>query len=153
MKLGFTGTREGMTPSQVCALLHLIHDLKPDELHHGDCVGADEQAHHAAEIMKVERIVVHPSEDDRYQAFTYTNTDNMMAGIEPEDVGVEVYDPKPYLERNQAIVDECDVLVATPKTKEEQQRSGTWATVRMARKAGKKVYVLYPDEVYPPSPS
>ena len=52
---------------------------------------------------------------------------------------------KDYLVRNHDIVDVCDVLVATPGQKEEQIRSGTWATIRYARKIRKQIIIVYPD--------
>lgn len=48
-----------------------------------------------------------------------------------------------YMKRNDALVAECDVLVAFPNRLVETNRSGTWATVRRARAAGKDV------DVYP----
>jgi len=53
--------------------------------------------------------------------------------------------PKPYLERNHNIVDESELLIACPKSKEEELRSGTWATVRYARKKGVRIILIYPD--------
>ena len=44
MKIGITGTREGMNDSQVSRVTQLLFDMGPDhELHHGDCVGVDIQ--------------------------------------------------------------------------------------------------------------
>jgi hypothetical protein len=37
------------------------------------------------------------------------------------------------------------VVIACPFERTEQQRSGTWATVRMARKAGKPLVIVYPQ--------
>lgn len=50
-----------------------------------------------------------------------------------------------YLDRNREMVDGADVLIAFPKTAEEETRSGTWATIRYARKVGVEVH-LYPLE-------
>lgn len=44
-----------------------------------------------------------------------------------------------YLHRDDVVVENLDVLMAFPKTPSEILRSGTWATVRRARKANKKV--------------
>jgi len=52
---------------------------------------------------------------------------------------------KPYLARNQDIVDETEVLIAVPAQKKEIVRSGTWATIRRARKAGRLIYFIFPD--------
>jgi hypothetical protein len=46
--------------------------------------------------------------------------------------------------RNHRIVDMTRVLVACPDG-EERQHSGTWATVRYARKRGKWIIIVYPD--------
>jgi len=56
-----------------------------------------------------------------------------------------VLDPAPYLERNRAIVDAGDIVLAAPQTLEEQQRSGTWATVRYGRRLGRLVVLLAPS--------
>jgi hypothetical protein len=50
-----------------------------------------------------------------------------------------------YLERNKDIVRESASLIAAPLQAEEQQRSGTWSTVRFARKIGKPVFLILPD--------
>jgi hypothetical protein len=46
------------------------------------------------------------------------------------------------LDRNRAIVAAVDVLVAAPLEDREVQRSGTWATVRSARRKGIPVVML-----------
>ena len=51
--------------------------------------------------------------------------------------------PKPYLKRNEDIVNKCDVLIACPIDKNKEiLRSGTWATIRKARKLNKTIYLL-----------
>ena len=45
-------------------------------------------------------------------------------------------------------MDNSDILIATPKEKEEQLRSGTWATIRYAKKTKKIVFLVYPDGKY-----
>lgn len=47
-----------------------------------------------------------------------------------------------YMMRNDELVRQCDVLIAFPPTHREELRSGTWATVRRATKAGKQVVLL-----------
>jgi hypothetical protein len=46
LKLGFTGTRAGLTAAQAARLRELVAGAT--EVHHGDCVGADEQFHRIA---------------------------------------------------------------------------------------------------------
>lgn len=126
MKVGFTGTQQGMTWYQLVALRGHLHLLGATELHHGDCVGADAEADEVAREMGL-RTVSHPPADPKKRAFCASN---------------EMREPELYLERNHDIVDETDVLIAAPRTDEEQLRSGTWSTVRYARKRGKDVVVL-----------
>lgn len=46
------------------------------------------------------------------------------------------------LQRNHVIVENSDILIAAPQEDGEILRSGTWATVRYARKAGKPIIML-----------
>jgi hypothetical protein len=53
--------------------------------------------------------------------------------------------PKKYVERDHDIVDETDMMISFPPTNKEILRSGTWTTIRYARKKKKKLYIIYPD--------
>lgn len=118
IRVGFTGTQRGMTDEQKARVDLLLAELAVDaaEFHHGDCVGADAEAHDLAENHCLD-IVIHPPDNDKARAFC---------------TGGEVREPKPYLDRNHDIVEETVVLIACPNGA-EQMRSGTWATVRYAR--------------------
>jgi len=130
MIVGFTGIQEGMTRLQLAYLESTLARLCPEEFHHGDCVGADAEAHEfVRRVYPRCRVVVHPPEDGRKRAFC---------------AGDLICDQRPYLVRNLAIVACCEELVAAPKSPVEELRSGTWATVRYARKAGKRVWILRP---------
>ena len=50
--------------------------------------------------------------------------------------------PKDYLDRNHDIVDQTDLLIATPKENTEVLRSGTWATIRYAKKINKPTWII-----------
>jgi hypothetical protein len=129
--LGFTGSQHGANQEQMEAVWSLVHGrtLTIAEFHHGDCVGADEQIHDLLAITM--REVIHPPSDSKKRAFCQ---------------GAELmWEPKPYLARNHDIVDACDVLIALPSGVDEQLRSGTWATVRYARKVGKELIIIYPN--------
>lgn len=127
MRIGFTGTQAGMSNRQKAEFKKLIRGAT--ELHHGDCIGADEEAHLIAMEVGL-TIGVHPPSDPKKRAFVTTRN------------GDATYSPKPYLMRNRDIVDTTDELIAAPLTNQEQLRSGTWSTVRYARRIGKKVTVL-----------
>lgn len=128
--VGFTGTREAMFNSQNWALMETLQTLRTvsSELHHGGCKGADEVAHNLA--MKLGfKIEVHPSDLAGYQGL--------------RAFASKVHPAKPALKRNHDIVSACDVLVAVVKGPEEL-RSGTWATIRYARKAKKPIIIIWP---------
>jgi hypothetical protein len=50
-----------------------------------------------------------------------------------------------YLARNRDLVRTCDMLVAAPKSMEDQQMSGTWAVIRYARIRSLTTVVLNPE--------
>jgi len=129
MKIGFTGTQRGMTEGQKGQVHELLNLASVHEFHHGDCIGADEEAHRIAKDLGI-WTVAHPPADPKKRA--YTDAD-------------EIRESKPYLKRNRDIVDETERLMATPRTRVEQRRSsGTWATVRYARKQEKIGWIIYP---------
>lgn len=129
MKVGFTGTREGCKEEQLHTLQNILAAFDFVELHHGDCIGADASAHLIAELLQYD-IVIHPPDNLLYRAYCKGN---------------HVKPPRPYLERNRSIVRSCKILIACPRTMEEVKRSGTWSTVRYARKMKKDIVIIFPD--------
>lgn len=130
MIVGFTGTQQGMTVLQKVMFVGVLARLGPEEFHHGDCIGADADAH---AIVRREwpkcRIVIHPPDIDAKRAWC---TGDFYCKI------------KSYIARNYDIVAVCEELVAAPKHRVEELRSGTWSTVRAARRAGKLVHMVWP---------
>jgi hypothetical protein len=53
-------------------------------------------------------------------------------------------DPKPYLVRNHDMVDQSEFLIGTPGEEQEVLRSGTWATIRYARKLKRPILIILP---------
>lgn len=130
MNIGFTGTQSGMTEKQLDGLRQALSSNQVDRFIHGDCIGADTQAHNMVrKFYQDTQVVIRPCTLVNKRAFC--------------DGGI-VYAPKPPLERNREIVADCDLLIAAPKTGTERLRSGTWATVRYARKVGRSVLILVP---------
>lgn len=84
------------------------------EFHHGACDGADLEAATIAAAI----------EGFRYDVISH-----------PAVRGKE-------LQRDRELVSVVDIMIAAPLTDQEQLRSGTWATVRYTRKAGKPVIML-----------
>lgn len=137
-KLGFTGTRHGMTDGQRASFGSLIvFDLLPTEFHHGSCQGADVEAarlvEHVTDGGSIPcRIVCHPGPDgDPHQ---------QQSGVDDETLP-----GKTHFARNRDIVDGTDALVAAPAQMEGQQFGGTWYTIRYARKTGKPLWIVWPD--------
>ncbi len=128
MIFGFTGTRNGMSEDQKDTVRWNLR--LGSEFHHGDCFGADVEAYGIALAMGL-KIVCHPPENSTMRAFT---------------ASFDVIMPKQgYLQRNRAIVDACEILIATPEGYVEQERSGTWSTIRYARSRNKELLIIYPD--------
>lgn len=140
MKIGFTGAQVGMTKAQKVEFQEIIQSLpqKISEFHHGDCIGADADAHNIiCELREKDKkfapvIHVHPPIKTNKRAFC------KLGPLDIEWISEE------YLERNHLIVDASDILIATPKEYYEVLRSGTWATIRYARNY-KTHIIIYPD--------
>ena len=122
MVIGFTGTRNGMSAAQrrqfgdvIAWLIRACEArLEPISFHHGAAPGADtEAAEIAAAAPYVQIIKVVPH----------------PAGRDP-------------LARNRDIARLCSLLIAAPDRDQEEQRSGTWATIRYARAEGRPVVML-----------
>lgn len=137
MRLGFTGTRIGMTDAQLAGLFGLMIRAKrlsdsTVDFHHGLCVGSDEQAHGLARVLGF-RICGHPPRDSRF-TMRYSRVEFFRLSS-----------PREYLLRNQDIVDASDELIAAPGESEEVQRSGTWATIRRARSVERRHTIVFPN--------
>lgn len=144
MVIGVTGSRHGMTALQRFAALswlgYLVDELgEPiDELHHGDCVGVDEEMHNLVlEHKFVSRIVIHPPTTHTYRANVHV--------LPSSGVKWEITAPAPYLDRDKAIVQASYVLLAFPEHDNERVRSGTWYTVRYARHRKRSIRLFMPD--------
>jgi hypothetical protein len=129
MKIGFTGSRDGMSQTQKEQFVIKLFELGPTEFHHGDCEGADAQAHDIVrEFFPHVKITVHPPISNYLRAFK--KGDTMM----PLD---------DYIPRDERIVDSTDYLISAPKvTDHEERRSGSWYTIRYARRKNKLSKVL-----------
>lgn len=109
MRVGFSGTREGMTKAQAAAVAFMLRALG----------------------VAVE---LHPPSNPALRAF---------CEMRPGEV---VRDEAPYLARNANIAAATEALIACPCGEVgEETRSGTWWTVRAARRLGRPVAVVRPS--------
>ncbi len=128
MKVGFTGTQLGMSQHQKEQFVLKLCDLNPTEFHHGDCIGADAEAHDIVrEFFPDVKIHVHPP--------VYSNKRAFKKG----DV---TYPVDHYIPRDRKIVDSTEHLIGSPKSDQEELRSGTWTTIRHARRTSKPETIL-----------
>lgn len=132
LHIGFTGTRKGWTVHQWAWFPMILSGFPGAEFEHGDCQGSDAAAHVIAQNRR-HRIHLRAAVGTKFRAFSK---------LSPTDV---LHPPKPPLARNHDIVDATTILIATPAEMTEQLRSGTWSTVRYARKRGKRVIIVFPD--------
>lgn len=129
--IGFTGTRNDIPSAQAEALSRVLKDCPPhSELHHGDCVGADVLAHMLAKALGW-RVVAHPA----------LIAPELRANMQAD----EIRQPLAPLERNVDIVEETTRLIACPAGPREEIRSGTWQTIRAARKAHRPITIIWPS--------
>jgi hypothetical protein len=131
MKIGFSGSRIGMTVMQAIKFKNYLENMNSvEEFHHGDCVGCDEKAHGIVIELGIP-VFIHPPEINTHRAY--------CKGYK------EIYEVKPYLERNNNIVQVTDFIIVCPITVKEEKRSGTWATFRRARYHKKKTLIIWPN--------
>lgn len=125
-----------MTERQYQSLGQLFRWLPVAFLRNGACIGSDYQAAMLFGIVcPFGDILLHPSNIESKTCFQIP--------------GTIVTSPLPPLQRNRYIAGcvagfNTDLLIATPAQNHEILRSGTWATIRAARKIGTPRIILLP---------
>lgn len=132
--IGFTGSQTEPTPKQCQTLLELLETLFTSgytRMNNGDCIGSDAKAFELFRSFPGSYIVGHIPSKSEKRAFCQFDEENK---------------PLPYLARNRTIIRDSDILVACPAQKNEKMRgSGTWHTIREARKKGIPIFMVFPD--------
>jgi hypothetical protein len=134
IKIGFTGNRHGITQEQQFQIIEILDKYDNLIVSHGDCIGSDTDFHNICinyknthENKKI-RIDIYPPDNPKLRAFNQ---------------GDLIMDEKPYLQRNLDIIKNSLVLIACPIDKnKEELRSGTWSTIRQARKQKLTIHIL-----------
>lgn len=131
---GFTGTRLGLKEEQKNNIINLLNNYTNISVHHGDCIGADTEFHLLCtqykkdNPSKIINIVIHPP--DNYK----------LRGFNQGDI---ILEEKQYLKRNDDIIECSEAMIACPFDKnKEEQRSGTWSTIRKTKKLKKPIYIF-----------
>jgi hypothetical protein len=140
MIVSFTGTSRGTTAEQKSALGRLLVQLRPAEVHHGNCVGADtECAEIAAALVPRPKIIAHPGTSANHD-------DHELLGRCPHND--EVLAAKTHFARNRALVDLLvgneDLLIVAPFDPTPVTLGGTAYTVTYCGKRAKKFVVIWP---------
>lgn len=123
-----------MSRAQILRLHAYLIEKRPMIFSHGACVGADNEADLVAVNLGIYRII-----------YPATNAEKRVTDTTLKDRGpVLIHPAKPPLDRNKDIVRAGDLLIACPKEQKEIIRSGTWTTVRYARRIGRPFIVIDP---------
>lgn len=140
MITGFTGSSRRISGQQKAAVLALV--VETDEVHHGDCIVADEWVHKCATGLG-KRVVIHPPDEQKARAFCFR--------MYPTENVTEL-PTRPYLDRDHDIVEASERLIAIPNRAEAdgQAGGGVWATVRYARQANLPITIVRPDGTIEP---
>ena len=133
-RIGFSGTRKGMTAEQLVAVAVMVGGLQPRAVYHGCCLGADEDF---ADIVN--------EQSPSTLQFGHPSTLRGLVSVRACRLCNSVVAPRPPLERNRDIVDATRMLLATPAGMVEEIRSGTWATIRYARRLSRPIMIVWPD--------
>lgn len=134
--VGFTGTQRGMSKPQEVHVRECLRRLDPSRVMHGGCIGADDRFDQIAHEMGIYR-VIYPSNIVKKRVLR-----SVFEQVRPP---CTVHEPLPPLYRNRVIVRGVSFLIACPGESEEVLRSGTWATIRYARGASRRMLIIDPE--------
>jgi len=145
-RLAFSGRRDPMPKPQLRAVKDAFQILDPISVHHGCCVGADEQVH--TYCLGGYRII-HPK---TYEIITeypriigYPPTSKELRMFIIPDQFKKLHPPASYHERNRHLVDNAEFLVAAPASMSEKKSPGTWYTINYARTKNIPVLIVTPE--------
>jgi hypothetical protein len=133
----FTGTQAGMNITQLELLEHLLAK-RMDWTEHGNglCIGADSQ-------MLV--TVLNIRGDIRIRGFPCNIISKQSRHLYPRCHSLAPVKPPLIRNTDMVVWAEGGVLVAAPRELTEQLYSGTWSTIRRARKVQLPIIYLWPD--------
>lgn len=129
MILGFTGTRteSDVSPNRKKEIIDFLVENKDKISYvvHGGAAGLDTFIHDVCNKLDIPKFV--------RPAYIKSR----LPGIYGQAL------PKDPLERNKDIVNDCDMLLAVPRSpNKEEIKSGTWHTIRYAKSLNKKIHFI-----------
>lgn len=144
MHIGFTGSRYGMTDQQKkdfrTTFLRMQQMFDWIQFHHGDCIGADEEAHLIVSQLFIDykggAIHIHPPTNEKNRAYCKS---------EHKKIEVVIHPPLPFNQRNIEIVKASEIVIATPDARRfKSMTGGTWNTIRYAHDLKTDLLMLLP---------
>lgn len=136
MKVGVSGTQKGITLYQNVRVMEFLEEWDWTELHHGNCVGADE------EIAMIAMCVRMPNEENKEEIVAHPTIHKQQSKRHYFDRSMPNFPP---LVRNHNIVDVTQRMIICPGGI-HTLRSGTWATFRYAVRKHKIIHLIPPEE-------
>jgi hypothetical protein len=134
IKIGFTGNRHGLNSEQKVQIISILDKYNNLILSHGDCVGSDTDFHNLCVNYRNEHL------NKKIMIHIYPPNNPVLRAFNQCDL---IMDEKPYLQRNLDIVTNSSILIACPVNKnKEEWRSGTWSTIRKAKKQNLTIHIL-----------
>lgn len=134
--IAFTGTQSGMVDGQLIRVIQLVRSFSLQgytRARHGGCIGADEEFDAICREADF-HLTIHWS--------TLHHKQMKRPSKQKEEVWINELPP---LVRNRRMVEAAKLLIAAPSSYREELRSGTWSTIRYARKAELPTYIVFPD--------
>jgi hypothetical protein len=148
-RIGFTGSRKGLTHWQGVALRVLIGCFGGfKEWHHGVCEGADEEGHFHVRELRGPYQYLGKGRDVRVGAQIHgwpPIKQGLMSRRAYEDLDV-VHDAMDYKARDREIPWHTQALISCPDTDYERSNSGTYYTTRVALAMKRPIYLIRPSD-------
>ena len=136
MVIGITGTSSGLHDSQKRDLIKTLEYFKPTTLIHGMCKGVDTEAHNIVrDILPDCKIIGYPG----ISSVTGESNDHIESDVDERRF------EQTYFKRNRDIVNECDLLIGCPYSK-DTKNGGTVYTINYAKKVKKNTLVIHRDD-------
>jgi hypothetical protein len=130
MIIGFSGSRKGLSKMQYEYVDKFLFNnlVTIDEVHHGDCIGADATFHKISSKLHIEKIIIHPPSNPTLRAFCESKYK---------------WEEKDYLSRDRDIIKCSDIVLTCPYDSNKNYHSGTWYCINKGISLGKIVYIIY----------
>lgn len=156
MIASFVGSQNGMTKWQENELAKVFKHLNIAEICYRDYIGSDIIAIRVALSCGIKNFHIYPINDSKKRGFSFPTSNLLYKWISYNDerYGTVYYKLEPVqapLLAGSAIINDSQLLIATPKEFTNSIRSATWAVIRKAWHAKKEVITIPPVDREEPS--